>query len=104
MRKRIFRSTAILVTLAILVTFVTAFFFMYNKLEENMTERVDNEVNYLAKAVDELGETSLETGLADGLTGRITLVDAVGNVLYDSYEGCKRRWKITHPARRLPRR
>ena len=51
-----------------------------------MTERVDNEVDYLAKAVDELGETSLETGLADGVTGRITLVDAVGNVLYDSYE------------------
>ena len=86
MRKRIFRSTAILVTLAILVTFVTAFFFMYNKLEENMTERVDNEVDYLAKAVDELGGTSLETGLADGVTGRITLVDAVGNVLYDSCE------------------
>ena len=86
MRKRIFRSTAILVTLAILVTFVTAFFFMYNKLEENMTERVDNEVDYLAKAVDELGGTSLETGLADGVTGRITLVDAAGNVLYDSYE------------------
>ena len=86
MRKRIFRSTAILVTLAILVTFVTAFFFMYNKLEENMTERVDNEVDYLAKAVDELGGTSLETGLADGVTGRITVVDAVGNVLYDSYE------------------
>ena len=51
-----------------------------------MTERVDNEVDYLAKAVDELGGTSLETGLADGVTGRITLVDAVGNVLYDSYE------------------
>ncbi len=51
-----------------------------------MTERVDNEVDYLAKAVDELGGTSLETGLADGVTGRITVVDAVGNVLYDSYE------------------
>lgn len=86
MRKRIFRSTVILVTLAILVTFVTAFFFMYRKLEDNMRLRVDNEVTYMAKAVNELGTESLETGLAEGVEGRLTLVDAVGNVLYDSYE------------------
>lgn len=86
MRKRIFRSTAVLVTLAILVTFATAFVFMYKKLEDNMKQRVDNEVDYLATAVGELGAESLETGLADDLAGRITLVDAAGNVLYDSYE------------------
>ena len=51
-----------------------------------MEQRVDNEVNYLATAVEELGDAALETGLADGLTGRITLIDAAGNVLYDSYE------------------
>lgn len=86
MKQRIFRSTAILVALAILVTFATSFLFMYKKLENNMEQRVDNEVNYLATAVEELGDAALETGLADGLTGRITLIDAAGNVLYDSYE------------------
>ena len=86
MKQRIFRSTAILVALAILVTFATSFLFMYKKLENNMEQRVDNEVNYLATAVEELGDAALETGLTDGLTGRITLIDAAGNVIYDSYE------------------
>ena len=62
MKQRIFRSTAILVALAILVTFATSFLFMYKKLENNMEQRVDNEVNYLATAVEELGDAALEIG------------------------------------------
>lgn len=86
MKKRIFRSTALLVVLAMAVTFLFSFLFLYSKLETNMKQRVDQEAAYLASAVNELGAESLETGLADQLSGRITLIDEAGNVLFDSYE------------------
>lgn len=86
MKKKIFINTGILAAIAILVTFLVSVGFMYQKLSNNMERQVDQEAVYLEELVNYEGQEILETGLAAEFEGRITLVDAAGNVLFDSQE------------------
>ena len=84
MKKKIFRNTTMLVILAMLLTFFSVTIYMYQRISDCMQQEVKQEAGYLQTALDTLGTESLETGLVENIESRVTLVDSVGNVLYDS--------------------
>ena len=86
MKKKIFINSSVLVAVAMLITFLVSALFMYQKLAENLQQQVQEEAVYLSDIVDDVGTESLESGLLSDFTGRVTLVDAAGNVVFDSYE------------------
>ena len=86
MKKKIFINSSILVAVTMLITFLVSGLYMYQKLAENLRQQVQQEAAYLKEVVDSVGTESLETGLLSRFDGRITLVDAAGNVLFDSWE------------------
>lgn len=86
MKKKIFINSSVLVAVAMLITFLVSALFMYQKLAENLQQQVQEKAVYLSDIVDDVGTESLESGLLSDFTGRVTLVDAAGNVVFDSYE------------------
>lgn len=86
MRKRIFRSTFLMVLIAIVATFLISFIYMYARLEDNLASRLEKEADRLAVIANSYDASSLEMPASDEDDIRITLVAEDGMVLYDSYE------------------
>jgi two-component system phosphate regulon sensor histidine kinase PhoR len=86
MRKRIFRNTALLVVVAIILTFLTMGFVLYNRTYAQMQAHVESECEYVKASLDESGEEFLSRNLSRIADSRITLIDTDGTVLFDSAE------------------
>ena len=86
MKKRIFKNTALLVVLSILVTFFVMELVVYNRMYDQMKLRVEDACGYLQAAINDVGEDYLTREIAGISHCRITLIDEDGNVLYDSEE------------------
>ena len=86
MRKRIFRNTALLVLISIVLTFLAMGFVSYNRTYDQMKAHVESECEYLKASLDESGEEMLNQNLARIADSRITLIDTDGTVLFDSAE------------------
>ncbi len=84
MKKRIFKNITFLVIFAMVMTFLASTIFMYQKLSAEMRTEVKQEAGYLKSALNTMGTESLDTGLVQGIESRVTLIDSVGNVLFDS--------------------
>ena len=86
MRKRIFRNTAILVVISIVLTFLAMSLVMYNRTYDGMKTSVEDECEYLKAALDESGTEFLTPEVAGFSNSRITLIDEDGTVLFESEE------------------
>lgn len=86
MRKRIFKNTALLVVVSILLTFFVMELVMYNRMYAQMKLRVEDACGYLQAAINDVGEDYLTREIAGISHCRITLIDQDGDVLYESEE------------------
>ena len=86
MRKRIFRNTALLVIVSILLTSLAMSLVMYNRTYDAMQESVEDECEYLKASIDESGTGFLTPEIAGFSDSRITLIDTDGTVLFESEE------------------
>ena len=55
MRKRIFKNTALLTVIAIVLTFLAMSLVMYNRTYEEMRTAVEDECEYLKASLDQAG-------------------------------------------------
>ncbi|HIV24988.1 MAG TPA: PAS domain S-box protein [Candidatus Scatomonas pullistercoris] len=86
MRKRIFRNTAVLVIISIVLTFLAMSLVMYNRTYNAMQTAVEDECEYLKASIDESGTEFLTPEIAGFSDSRITLIDTDGTVLFESEE------------------
>ena len=86
MRKRIFKNTALLVVISIVLTFLVMEFVMYNRMYDQMKQRVKDECEYLRASINDMGTEYLDMDVSRITTSRITLIDSDGNVLFESEE------------------
>jgi two-component system phosphate regulon sensor histidine kinase PhoR len=86
MKRKVFRSMSLLACAAVLVSMMMAAFVLYSGVYSAMREKVKNEAAYVAAAVNLSGEAYFSSvrGVSD--QSRITLVEADGTVLYDSFK------------------
>ena len=89
MRKRIFRNTALLVIISIVLTFLAMGLVMYNRTYEQMRDNVENECEYLKASLDESGTEFLTANIVRISGSRVTLIDTDGTVLFDSAESAE---------------
>ena len=89
MRKRIFRNTALLVVISIVLTFLAMGLVMYNRTYEQMRDNVENECEYLKASLDESGTEFLTANIVRISGSRVTLIDTDGTVLFDSAESAE---------------
>ena len=89
MRKRIFRNTALLVVISIVLTFLAMGLVMYNRTYEQMRGNVENECEYLKASLDESGTEFLTANIVRISGSRVTLIDTDGTVLFDSAESAE---------------
>lgn len=82
MSKKIFRTTLLLVTIVLLLSFTTVTGILYKHFEEVQKEQLISEMTLAAQGVEANGESYL-LGLASR-DYRLTWVAADGNVLYDT--------------------
>ena len=75
MRKRIFRNTALLVVISIVLTFLAMGLVMYNRTYEQMRDNVENECEYLKASLDESGTEFLTANIVRISGSRVTLID-----------------------------
>ena len=85
MKRRIFKHQVILVVTAIILTFLSMSWFMYNNLSEQMQEAVKDECQVMAYAVNTYGEEYVEKA-GTRTESRVTLIASDGSILYDSVE------------------
>lgn len=84
MTKRIFRaifSVSVLVFLACIVLVMGALYTYYSSIDR---DRIISQTNVIADAVNTVGDSFLEGNTEDFGNLRITLIDTLGNVVYDS--------------------
>jgi len=86
MRKRIFKSFAILIVVAIIITFGAMEYISYQDAYENMKNWAVEDAKLLAKYVDIYGIESINDSTAGIIEGRVTVIGSDGAVLYDSDE------------------
>ncbi|MCF0146738.1 MAG: hypothetical protein HUJ73_09170, partial [Eubacterium sp.] len=86
MRKRIFRSFAVLVVLSIILTFAAVEFISYRDARENMERWVETDAKLLAEYVTMYGPDAINEKTAGAVAGRVTLISEDGTVLFESDE------------------
>lgn len=90
MGKRIFKNTALLVVISIVLTFLAMNLVMYDRTYQEMRTAVEDECEYLKASIDEAGTDFLTPGIANISTSRITLIDEDGTVVFESEESADR--------------
>lgn len=86
MRTKIFRHSGILIVMAVLLTFLTMSWAMYDNTADQMYSSVKNECKYYKFALDKMGDGYLDAKAGDITDSRVTLIDTDGTVLFDSLE------------------
>jgi len=86
MRKRIFRSFAILIVVAIVLTFAAMEYVSYRDAYANMRAWAKEDANLLGEIICEYGEEALNSETAGTIEGRVTLIASDGTVLFESDE------------------
>lgn len=84
MKQKILNHGSFLVVLSVLLTFFAASFVMYGKFHTSMKQGVRDEAEYIRVGMDAFGQAYLTEEVGNLTKTRITLVDAQGNVLFDS--------------------
>lgn len=82
MNKKIFRSAFFTVLLVLAATIALILGVLYHFFEKQIQTELKNEADFLSQAVEKSGEDFFD-GFESG-DNRVTLIDAEGNVLYDS--------------------
>jgi len=86
MRKRIFRSFAVLIVLAIILTFAAMEYISYQDACANMRSWAEEDAKLLAEYIDEYGTDALNEDTAGIIEGRVTFIASDGTVIYESDE------------------
>jgi len=86
MSKRIFRSFAALIVLAILLTFAAMEYISYQDACANMHSWAEEDAKLLAEYIDEYGTDAINEKTAGIIEGRVTLISEDGTVLFESDE------------------
>lgn len=86
MKNKILISTSLLVAASILFTFILMNIVVYFKTIDEMKRSVKDECGYVKNLIDKYGDTYLTKELGEISRSRLTLVDAKGEVLFDSQE------------------
>lgn len=84
MKEKILKYTSIMISVAVLATFISVSLVMYERLTSVTRGEVRREAYYLRILTEKNGIEVLEQETAGLSNTRITLVDETGNVLYDS--------------------
>ncbi len=82
MRKKIFRSLIFISVMVMILSSVISTAYLHNYFNEEQIERLQVELDLVADAVNELGESYLDN--VDDETIRFTIIDTDGNVIYDT--------------------
>lgn len=82
MNKKIFRSSILTAFLVLIATIALIMGVLYHFFEQQIQKELENEVGFLAQAVETMGAGYLDG--FDGANNRITLIDGEGTVLFDS--------------------
>ncbi len=83
MRSKIFYNIFAVAMVVFVLSIAITLSVIYNHYSAKYTQELKNEAHYLAAAIEIGGYGVLDT-LSDEVTGRMTLVSAKGDVLYDS--------------------
>jgi len=86
MSKRIFRSFAVLIVLAILLTFAAMEYVSYQEARASMRSWAEEDTKLLSEMIAEYGTDAVNAKTAGTIQGRVTLIAADGTVLFDSEE------------------
>ena len=86
MRKRIFRSFAVLIVLAIILTFAAMEYISYQDACANMRSWAEEDAKLLAEYIGEYGTDALNEDTAGIIEGRVTFIASDGTVIYESDE------------------
>ena len=86
MRKKVFQHAGALIIAAIILTFFTMSWAMYNNTAEQLRVSVRNECEYYRYFLDKMGDDSLDKPAGKITASRVTLIDTDGTVLFDSVE------------------
>lgn len=86
MRQRIFRSFAILIIVAIVLTFAAMEYISYQEAYANTRSWAEEDAELLAEYIEEYGVEAVNDSTAGIIQGRVTLIASDGTVLYDSDE------------------
>ena len=86
MRKKVFHHAGALIIVAIVLTFLTMSWAMYNNTADQLRVSVKNECEYYKYFLDEMGDDSLDQSAGRITASRVTLIDTDGTVLFDSIE------------------
>lgn len=86
MKKKIFKNASLLVVLSVLLTFLLLNLIMYRKTLSEMETSVRTECGYIKIALEQSGEEYLNQEVCDVSPSRITLIDADGDVAFESAE------------------
>jgi len=86
MRKRIFRSFAILIVVAIVLTFAAMEYISYQEAYANTKDWAREDAELLAELVDEFGQEAVNEDTVGIIDGRVTFIAQDGTVLFDSNE------------------
>ena len=89
MRKKVFQHAGALIIAAIILTFFTMSWAMYNNTAEQLRVSVRNECEYYRYFLDKMGDDSLDKPAGKITASRVTLIDTDGTVLFDSVEDAK---------------
>ena len=89
MRKKVFQHAGALIIAAIILTFFTMSWAMYNNTAEQLRVSVRNECEYYRYFLDKMGDDSLDKPAGKITPSRVTLIDTDGTVLFDSVEDAK---------------
>ena len=92
MKEKILKYTSIMISVAVLATFISVSLVMYARLTSVTRGEVRREAYYLRILTEKNGVEVLEQETAGLSNTRITLVDETGNVLYDSVKDPQSLW------------
>lgn len=84
MKQRIMNNVGVLVALGIFLSFLAASGIMYDKYNSYMQQDVKNEAEYIRYGLENTGMEYLTRETGQLTTSRITLLNAQGEILYDS--------------------
>ncbi len=82
MRKKIFRSLIFISVMVMILSSVISTAYLHDYFNNEQIERLKVELDLVADAVNELGDSYLD--YVDDETIRFTIIDADGNVIYDT--------------------